>query len=224
MSAVPNNQPFYFQSLKGKKIKFRIQEQKIIDGLKPLIGGEWEGKIKAGCTVLRKDRNAVRIGIRAKLILIQGHYCIYCGLHEDHCGELEREHIASKGIKAYPQFVFEPENLCLACHHCNFELKKEFDTITKPSPTYKNNKFNIVHPYFDNFSDHIQFLVENGKALISKKPRSRKGKKTIDLFELDKPSKTTKRSGLLIITELKVDNKYDALLNSALKNKYIKKK
>ncbi len=222
MSKKRSKAPFLFQSLKGKKIKFSRAEQVVIDGLKPLSGGEWEGAIKGTSTVRRMDRDAVRIKIKDKLIKIQDRYCIYCGLHEDYCGTLEREHIAPKGTTSYPHFMFEPENLCLACHHCNFDLKGEVDTISKPSSVYKNNKFTIVHPYLNDFDSHITFVVKNGNAIIQRKPGSRKGKRTIELFELDSPANTDKRSGLLIKNEWTFKDKYDTMLEAALKRKYIR--
>lgn len=215
--------PFLFQSLKGKSISFSVIEQNIINGLKPLKGGEWDGKIKTGCTVKRIDRNRVVTEIKNKLIKIQNSYCIYCGLHEEHCGRLEREHIAPKGIKSYPEFMFEPQNLALACHHCNVDLKGEYDTISKKSKTYSKCKFSIVNPYIDEIDKHIIFAVANGKTLLKWAPRSRKGKAHIKLFQLDSVPKTDKRSGLLIVSSLNVGTKYDSLLNSTLQKKFIRK-
>lgn len=222
MSRRKKNNPFLFQNLIGKSIKYTRAELKIINGLKPLVGGEWDGAIKAASTVRRIDRDMVKTNIKKKLLKIQGPYCIYCGLHEKHCGELEREHIAPKGIHSYPTFMFEPENLCLACHHCNFDLKEEFNTISHRSISYSKNKFNIIHPYLDDLNLHIEFVVEEGKVLIRKRPRSRKGKKTIELFELDTPENTEKRSGLLIVKELNFKRKYDLILEAALNRKYVK--
>lgn len=223
MSKKKNSPPFLFQSLNKKKIKFTLAEQKIIAGLMPFVGGEFDSRkaIKLTSKVLRKDRDQLVSSIKDKLIKIQGNYCIYCGLHEDHCGVLEREHIAPKGSGSYPQFMFEPENLCLACHHCNFDLKGEENTIYRASAIYAKNKFSIVHPYFDDYNLHIEHLIKNGSAIIRRKPWSRKGKKTIELFELNSVPNTAKRSGLLIANEWSFDDKYDALYNSVLQKKYI---
>jgi hypothetical protein len=215
--------PFLFQNLTGKSISFSLKEKSVIDGLKPLVGGEWNGKIKSGCFVRRIDRNAVVTSIKHKLIKIQDKYCIYCGLHENHCGRLEREHIAPKGTTSHPEFMFEPQNLALACHHCNVDLKGEYDTISKKVKTYSKCKFNIVHPYFDPINKHIVFAVKNGMALIKTAPRSRKGKNHIQLFQLDSVPKTEKRTGLLLVDSLKIGNKYDRMLDSALNKKFVRK-
>ena len=221
MSKTSVQPPFKFQNLKGKKIKYSIAEKSVLKSLSPISGGEWEGKIKAGCSVKRMDRDSLVTIIKTKLIKIQGSYCIYCGLHESYCGsKLQREHILPKGKKNYPAFAFEPENLCLACHRCNFELKGEVDLGSGNKSNYKKNNFKIVHPYFDDFNKHIELNVKGGKALIKKKPYSRKGKSTIELFELDSPERTTIRSGLIIISENPIKSKYDKLLNGALKKSY----
>ena len=216
------NSPFLFQNLKGKSISFTADEQLVINGLLPLIGGEWDGKIKAKCKVKRIDRNKVVTQIKTKLELIQEKYCIYCGLHQEHSGRLEREHIAPKGAKNHPQFMFEALNLVLACHHCNVDLKGEYNSISKLSKVYSKCKFNIVHPYFDDYEKHIVHAVKGGRALIKAAPRSRKGKNHIKLFELDSVPKTDKRSGLLIVSSLNIKAKYDNLLNDALQNKFIR--
>ncbi|WP_051891128.1 HNH endonuclease [Chryseobacterium sp. JM1] len=223
MLKAKKDKPFFFQSLQGKQFKYFKKEQKIINGLFPLTGGEFEGKIKATSKVMRKDRDYVITKIKTKLETIQGHYCIYCGLHKNHCGPLEREHIAPKGHKSYPQFMFEPTNLALACHHCNYDLKKEQNTISKLNTLYSKCTFNIVHPYFDNIERHISFVTKNGQILIKSKPYSRKGRNYINLFELDSVHKTEKRSGLLIVNEVTTLKKYDKLLEEALLKKYIKK-
>ena len=80
-----------------------------------------------------------------------------------------------------------------------------------------------MHPYLDEFDKHITFAINEGKVLISSKPYSRKGKNHIKLFELDSVFKTEKRSGLIIVKEVKTLNKYDKLLEKVLSNKYVQK-
>ncbi|WP_431610680.1 HNH endonuclease [Chryseobacterium sp. 'Rf worker isolate 10'] len=223
MSRIKKSKPFFFQSLEGKEFKYLKKELLTINGLCPLTGGEWEGIIKNTSKIMRKDRDEIVSKIKAKLEKIQGPYCIYCGLHEKHCGPLEREHIAPKGYKSHPQFMFEPQNLALACHHCNFDLKKEYDTINKINTNYSKCTFNIIHPYFDNINSHISFVSKEGMVLIKSKRYSRKGRNYIRLFELDSVYNTEKRSGLLIVNEVKSLNKYDSMLNDILEKKYIQK-
>ncbi|MHA8088286.1 HNH endonuclease [Aquirufa sp. Wall-65K1] len=213
---------FLFQNLVGKSIKFSKDEQTVIDGLKPLKGGEWNGKIKSNCTVKRIERDTVVNSIKPKLLKIQGRFCIYCGIHEKYCGPLEREHIAPKGKKSYPEFMFEPQNLALACHHCNVDLKGEQDTISTKSNSYSNCEFNIVHPYFDQREMHILFATKSCKVLLKAAPKSKKGKFHIKLFELDSVANTVKRSGLFMYENFKISSKYDNLLIHTLNEKHLR--
>lgn len=234
MSPIDDTLPFYFQTLQGKTIVFDASEQAIIAGLTPLEGGEWDdevedkstGKIlvKIGSVVLKSERKRVVDDIKAKLIVIQGPYCIYCGLHSDHCGNLQREHIAPKGKKHYPAFVFEPLNLCLACNRCNCELKRDKNVASGDKANYMNNTFSIVHPYFDDITEHLDVGVTNGKCLVKTKNKSTKGAETIRIFELASLAMTNKRSGLLMVQENDPGSKYDELLNKAIQNKYLPKK
>jgi hypothetical protein len=219
---MPKDEPFKFQTLIGRSITYSDDELTVIEGLKPLEGGEWTGVIKETSTVRRMDRDALKDSIKAKLIALHGRFCIYCGLHEDHCGSiLQREHIAPKGTEYYPSFMFEPENLALACYRCNVEFKGETDVGSGDKITYADNDFSIVHPYLDNFHDHIELGVRNGQALIRKKNDSDKGHATIKMFELDSPARTMLRSGLLINNSIDFDSKFDKLFQDNLNQKIV---
>jgi len=216
------NKPFNFQTLQGKNISYSDDEQAIIDGLKPLEGGEWEGAIKESSSVLRTNRDALKKSIKAKLEAIQSKYCIYCGLHEEYCGSiLQREHIAPKGKAYYPKFVFEPINLVLACHKCNFDLKGEIDIGSGDKDIYINNNFSIVHPYLDNIHDHIELNICNGQAIIRSKNNSKKGLATIRMFQLDSNARTLLRSGLLMNSAITFDSRYDKILQENINRKVL---
>ena len=220
---MPSKKPYKFQDLVGKKIKYTTREKRIIRGLKPLVGGEWEGKIKPTSSIQRKERDELKGAIKKKLYKIQGHYCIYCGCHEEHTGmTLHREHILPKGVASYPEFMFEDYNLVLACITCNNGYKKTFDCGTGEKTNYKKNKFSIVHPYFHKFKDHIEFYPKDGNVIIRHVKYSRKGKATIKLFGLDSPNRTEKRSALIMKNEIKIPSSYDAILETILSSKYVK--
>lgn len=228
-----NNPPFLFQTLQGKLITFNAAEQEIIKGLLPLEGGEWDSKfedtitgstvVKSGSIILKSQRDKLVTDIKNKLLAIQGPYCIYCGMHTEHCGYLQREHIAPKGKKNYPAFVFEPLNLCLACNTCNCELKREQDFGSGEKTDYVRNNFTIIHPYLDNFHDHIEFAVDKGRALIKTKNKSEKGAKTIMVFQLAGVARTTMRSGFLSLEDSNHSVEKDEKLNTILINKYLPK-
>lgn len=75
------------------------------------------------------------------------------------------EHIAPKSI--YPQYIFEPQNLCVICVDCNL-IKRNQETVNEVPNTIKKKKlknypkksdnFLIVHPHFDNYDDHIYII------------------------------------------------------------------
>lgn len=75
------------------------------------------------------------------------------------------EHIAPKSM--YPEYIFEPKNLCVICADCN-QIKRNQetigiipDTIKKKYKTKypdKSEDFFIIHPHFDNYDDHIMII------------------------------------------------------------------
>lgn len=215
------NQPFRYQNL-THTITFTVAEQRIIDALKPLTGTEWDGEIKAGCTVTKARRDKVKTDIKGKLEAIQGKYCIYCGIHEEHKGHLQREHILRKSAGQYPNFMFEPENLVLACGHCNKDLKGTKDFGSGQRTNYRKNSFKIIHPYLDDFKNHIRFFGTGHQVLVQKMPYSRKGKKTIEVFELASVPKTMMRSGLIDQYEKHIDPKFKGPLDAVFDRKYFK--
>lgn len=71
------------------------------------------------------------------------------------------EHIANKA--SYPQFMFEPLNLCVTCPDCN-EYKRNREVLADPVllgkavKKYPTNteRFRIFHPHYDKYDDHIK--------------------------------------------------------------------
>ncbi|WP_313241550.1 HNH endonuclease [Stutzerimonas kunmingensis] len=81
------------------------------------------------------------------------------------------EHIIPKS--QYPQFIFEPKNLCLICPDCN-EIKRKKDSLNflernnvKRYPRVSRS-FKIVHPHYDVYSDHI---IKANRAYIDLTPK-----------------------------------------------------
>ncbi len=180
---------FKYQNL-NNVFEFSDDENTFISSISPLDGSEWAGKIFKGEYGARKKRDELKTSIKTKLLQIQGEYCIFCGIHFSIVGTAQREHIAYKG--KYGQFVFTPKNLALACAYCNgFEKKSTKDTVSKLDNDYDNCEFSIVHPYFDDYKEHLQFEYENGekRVIIRIKNDSEKGENTINIFGLDEPIK-----------------------------------
>ncbi|UYC14029.1 HNH endonuclease [Xanthomonas sp. CFBP 8445] len=93
------------------------------------------------------------------------------------------EHIAPKSI--YLNYMFEPLNLCVCCPDCN-EYKSNREVHADPPVkgrvpvAYPEDpgSFRIVHPHFDDYSEHIR------RAGILYIPFSEKGSYTIYVCNL----------------------------------------
>ena len=129
----------------------------------------------------RTKRDDLKNFIKNKLTLIQGDYCIYCGVKFRTKSEAQREHILPK--ETYPEYTFEAQNLVLACSRCNgFDFKHIKDYAVVPVVAdYHLNNFEIIHPYLDNLHDHLDV----SGVVLAVKDNSPKGHKTIDEFQLN---------------------------------------
>lgn len=89
----------------------------------------------------------------------QNKRCAYCRIHlPKSCAPMHREHIVYKD--GHPQWMFLPENLCLACFWCN-DLKKTTEVLVNPNTREypkASNGFKIIHPLYDRYSDHIELV------------------------------------------------------------------
>jgi len=192
-----SNRDHRFQNL-NSTITYSGVQKNFINSLRPFQGGEWD-KSFTGTGRPRgaqSQRDRLKNSIRTKLRNIQFPHCIYCGFHENVVGLLQRDHIAPKEI--YQNFVFEEENLVLACANCNGFLKKNnYDTVSVANALYSRCSFKIVHPYRDRFQDHLEFRFSDGSLIINYKKYSRKGKNTIKLFGLDDVRHSSLRGGCI---------------------------
>lgn len=115
-----------------------------------------------------EDLLPVRKAIREHYREIQLGKCSYCQnpVSLTSASNCHVEHIAPKS--KYFNFIFEPKNLCVVCADCN-EIKREQevlnevpDTIIRGARRVKyprtSNAFKIVHPHFDNYSEHIEIF------------------------------------------------------------------
>lgn len=115
----------------------------------------------------------------------QDNCCCYCkselGWKK---GEFHIEHVLPKS--QYVKFMFKPENLALACPHCNISKSTNDPYIPYGSNGTRiarypstNNRFLTIHPYFDNYSENIKIL----KGSIYN-PQTKKGAITIEFCKL----------------------------------------
>lgn len=163
------------------RIAVRFLRSKLLDV--PTAQKSWkrsDGKYKAF-----KDN------VTTTMLAAQSQRCAYCGtrLFEK---RPHRDHIAPKS--PHFRWTFWPTNLVLACYCCNVDCKGETDTVDVVASSYRRTTFTIVHPFFDNPADHLDFGVADKAILIRAKNGSEKGDKTVRLFKLMDPERAKERA------------------------------
>lgn len=103
------------------------------------------------------EATPVRLEIKAHYIAEQQHLCCYCGIPDpaNHGLDWDVEHVVSQKLR--PEFLFTQVNLGVACRECNGH-KSAKETLIDPSVTaypVTSDAFLVVHPHFDEWSDHI---------------------------------------------------------------------
>lgn len=134
------------------------------------------------------DLMPLRSKIRAFYRSEQLGVCAYCkgDVSLTSAGNAHIEHIAPKSL--YLDFIFEPKNLCVVCADCNTIKRNQEvfnrvpDTVFRGITQYprSSSAFKIVHPYFDDYDDHILIM---GRIYIDK---SDKGAFTISACKLNR--------------------------------------
>jgi len=115
--------------------------------------------------------------IKDHYLVAQDYTCAYCKQRVvvEHNGAWDTDHIIDKD--GYPQFLFEPENLCLSCKDCNIikstkQVLKNKGRVTFPN---KPSDYIFCHPHFHNYSEHVRIIrggalylpiTEEGRSLI----------------------------------------------------------
>lgn len=139
---------------------------------KGLVADDWDSG--------KKYIKTFKINLRKDMYEKQNKLCAFCRVHVPlACVPMHREHIVYKG--KHPQWMFLPENLCIACPNCN-EFKGTTEVLVDSGArTYpkSGDGFKIIHPLYDKYSDHIELvggILYRGKTV--------KGKFTIDTCHL----------------------------------------
>lgn len=124
----------------------------------------------------------IKSRLKKHYIYEQSQKCAYCKieLHTSHGMVWDTEHIIDKD--SFPQWIFEPLNLCVSCKDCN--QAKGTTAVTK-SPNYKSfpkktASYCIVHAHFDNYTDHIEVAVPG----VTYRYKTEKGRRTIEICGL----------------------------------------
>ena len=122
-----------------------------------LVASFDNGPVKDSARWSDADITPTRKEIKQHYIAEQRHLCCYCGLPDPavHGLDWDVEHIAPR--KLHPRFMFTPANLAVACRECN-QHKGSKETLLDPSVSVyplKADAFLIVHPHFDDWTEHI---------------------------------------------------------------------
>ena len=132
----------------------------------------------------KKHVKSFKENLREDVYEKQNELCAYCRIHVPlACVPMHREHIVYKDD--HPQWMFLPENLCIACPTCN-EFKGTIEVLNNPqTKIYPKNSegFRIIHPLYDRYSDHIELL--NGILYRGKTPKGIFTINTCHLFRVE---------------------------------------
>lgn len=129
----------------------------------------------------KSNLQLVKNNLKQYLRYVQKNQCCYCrqDLGFDY-RLVDIEHIVDK--RDHWSFGFEPRNLALSCPACN-SCKTDQETLKDKSVKEypeDGDSFVIIHPYFDNYSDHIDVHYP---VFVS---WSKKGDKTIEYCKLNR--------------------------------------
>jgi uncharacterized protein (TIGR02646 family) len=201
----------------SQQIEFSLIETAFLTRMPDLIGTEWTNSLDYNLW-LNGDRQIIdnlKQSIKAKLELIQGLNCAFCGMALRVTSSEQIEHIAPKGKNRFPEYMFHPNNLVLACAMCNGFEKKEkkvfCNTISNSGLTYETHLFNIVHPKFDNPIEHYDLGRNGNKITITS--RTLKGQKSIAMLKLDEEPHTIERGKMLMKHIYQINPNFQDLFN-----------
>lgn len=131
----------------------------------------------------KRDFTKLKSEIKSYYKQHQRHTCPYCKnqipLTNGQVWHIE--HIVPKSLNCH--LMFKPSNICVACVDCNISKGSKgvfFRQDIEDSEIAADYK--IVHPFFDEYSDHIE---KDGYAYLPL-DRSEKGKNTIRICKLDR--------------------------------------
>lgn len=143
-------------------VVYKVEDQVFLEIIKPWTTAHYKQGLK-GSSYTNKRIGEIKEDIRQSLLFIQDEYCAFCGIDLTIVLKRHREHIAPQA--QYNEFIFESENLVMACEYCN-DFKGTNDTIQAHQPQYSNCTFTILHPHRDNFNQFIVARYESGGFLL----------------------------------------------------------
>lgn len=181
-------------NLIGKNVKFTKKEKGYLKTINVVDGKAWD--------ISTDDMKRIKDKIKNHLDNVQNYRCAYCGTRLYVGGRAEIEHIAPKGVSLHPEFTFHELNLVFACEHCNGSSKKgQKDILIKKAKYYPKCQFSIVHPFFDDPDLHYGWV---NSVPICIRSKTKKGGKSIEIFELASPFLTEDRAKTVLAEHRKM--------------------
>lgn len=138
-------------------LSYDIEDEVFLEMIKPWSRNQYKGV--GGVPQINNRIRKIKEDIRSRLFVIQDSYCAFCGLDLWIVKEYHREHIVPQSQVS--DYIFEPENLVMACYDCN-DFKGTTGIIDQNTNIYSTSSFFILHPYRDNFGDYLVAFYENG--------------------------------------------------------------
>lgn len=167
---------------------------------KGLKAKNWDSK--------RKFIKSFKENLREDMYEKQNELCAFCRIHVPlSCVPMHREHIVYKD--EHPQWMFLPENLCIACPLSN-EFKGTTEVLANPNTkTYPRNGsgFKIIHPLYDRYSEHVDLI---GGILY--RGKTDKGRFTIATCHLYRVKLAEER-----VTQLKIEENEGTIIAGLMK-------
>jgi uncharacterized protein (TIGR02646 family) len=199
----------------AKTVQFSAAHVVFLNSIKPWQKKHWDKSF--GTPAQNATRNAIKEEIKTQLVTIQNNYCAFCGIDLDIVPNMHREHIAPQ--YKHPTYIFEPENLVLACYYCNMHKNKKKTVITQTN-IYKTELFKILHPHRDDFSAHLDCDTDNNDLVFTiLDPAGGKTQETIDCVGLAEPHLVTQRGAVILKKELSRIPPLNFLVNQTIKER-----
>lgn len=179
-------------------VQFTQAEVAFLAKIQPWSKKKWSESL--GTAADNTERNNIKNKIKTELESIQDNYCAFCGLNLSLAYKVQREHIAPQ--YKHPHYIFEPENLVLACNYCN-EKKLTKKTVIDDTLDYATSTFNILHPHRDNFNEYLACDFRKNELVFTiVGPEPIKTQNTINCVGLADTHLVTQRGAIILKSAL----------------------
>jgi uncharacterized protein (TIGR02646 family) len=197
----------------ARTVQFSQGQMTFLNSIKPWTKKQWSSVF--GTPIEHNARNDIKNEIKSQLEVIQDNYCAFCGMDLALAPDVHREHLAPQ--YKHPSYIFEPENLVLACYYCNMHKKKKL-TVTTNTGLYNTETFKILHPHRDDYNLYLSCNFNNNELVFTiLNPLGGKTKATIDCVGLAEPHLVTQRGALILKEELSRIPPLNFLVNQTIK-------